>query len=83
MDIELRDRWIAALESGEYEKGKRVLRDSYDDTYCCLGVLGALCNVIELRDVWKTYEMGDSQNQRTDLHRQSWNLNRRLGQMGA
>lgn len=31
------DQWIAALESGAYEKGKEQLRS--DDGFCCLGVL--------------------------------------------
>lgn len=43
MDRDLRDRWIAALESGEYKKGSGLLRrtglDGGPDTFCCLGVL--------------------------------------------
>lgn len=43
MDRELRDRWIAALESGTYAKGKYQLRsEAYGDeapVFCCLGVL--------------------------------------------
>lgn len=38
MDQKIHGQWIAALESGQYQQGKRVLRTS-DDTYCCLGVL--------------------------------------------
>lgn len=38
MDQEIHGQWVAALESGQYQQGKRVLRTS-DDTYCCLGVL--------------------------------------------
>lgn len=38
MDQEIHSQWVAALESGQYQQGKRVLRTS-DDTYCCLGVL--------------------------------------------
>jgi hypothetical protein len=38
MDPEIKAKWIAALESGEYKKGKHKLRGG-DDTFCCLGVL--------------------------------------------
>ena len=43
MRRELRDRWVAALGSGEYRQGRQRLRcrepggDGYE--YCCLGVL--------------------------------------------
>ena len=37
MEKELRDRWVAALRSGEYKQGKSALRR--DGKYCCLGVL--------------------------------------------
>lgn len=38
MKRELRQKWIDALRSGEYEQGHRALKDS-DGRYCCLGVL--------------------------------------------
>lgn len=38
----LRDRWIAALRSGEYEQGYGALREI--GGYCCLGVLADLIN---------------------------------------
>ena len=38
MKQELKDRWIAALESGEYKKGRKVLCNSRGQM-CCLGVL--------------------------------------------
>lgn len=34
------DEWLAALESGRYEKGRHRLR--HEDRYCCLGVLADL-----------------------------------------
>jgi hypothetical protein len=39
------DRWIEALESGEYQQGYGALRQDNNegDTYCCLGVL---CDVV-------------------------------------
>lgn len=36
-----KDKWIAALRSGEYEQGRDVLCDRYGH-YCCLGVLAEL-----------------------------------------
>lgn len=41
MKPEIKELWIAALESGDYQKGKGQLR-SYEDKFCCLGVL---CNL--------------------------------------
>lgn len=37
----IKDRWIKALESGKYKKGKSRLRVVADgeDRFCCLGVL--------------------------------------------
>lgn len=41
IDQETKDKWIAALRSGEYKQGNSRLR--YDDelgsSFCCLGVL--------------------------------------------
>ncbi len=37
MKKELKERWIAALRSGEYKQGNSYLR--HDNNYCCLGVL--------------------------------------------
>jgi len=42
----IRDRWIAALRSGEYQQGRELLRTK-DGTFCCLGVL---C-VVENEDI--------------------------------
>src|SRR5262245_4806051 len=49
MKRELRDQWCAALRSGEYVQGKRLLRyDTCDGTglvlFCCLGVLRHICD---------------------------------------
>jgi hypothetical protein len=38
MPQELKDKWIEALESGEYKQGKNTLCTP-DGAYCCLGVL--------------------------------------------
>lgn len=43
MRTEVRDRWLAALRSGEYAQGKTYLGfqlpDARRSSYCCLGVL--------------------------------------------
>ena len=49
---ELQEKWVEALESGEYKQGKTYLRDS-EDKYCCLGV------ACEVMGVEKTY-IGDT-----------------------
>ncbi len=38
MKKEWADKWVAALRSGEYKQGTRVLRSAQDE-FCCLGVL--------------------------------------------
>jgi hypothetical protein len=37
MKQEIKDKWVAALRSEEYEQGKHHLKN--DDKFCCLGVL--------------------------------------------
>lgn len=37
------NRWVAALRSGNYQQGQRVLRDE-NNGYCCLGVL---CDLVK------------------------------------
>lgn len=46
-DCNLVRQWVAALRSGEYKQGHRVLR-SKDDKFCCLGVL---CDTIS-SEMW-------------------------------
>ena len=46
MDRALRDRWVAALRSGDYKQGRVYLHNSEGDTWCCLGVL---CDVAGFR----------------------------------
>lgn len=38
MKPEIKEKWIEALTSGEYEQGRKALRTP-DNKYCCLGVL--------------------------------------------
>lgn len=48
MKREHRDKWLAALRSGEYEQTTGALHDK--NGYCCLGVF---CDVMFGRDHWK------------------------------
>lgn len=36
---EIKEKWIKALNSGEFKQGKYKLHDEEEDVYCCLGVL--------------------------------------------
>ncbi len=38
MNKEIKEKWVAALRSGDYQQGKEVLRTG-QDKFCCLGVL--------------------------------------------
>lgn len=41
---EFAEKWLAALRSGQYQKGRGSLYKN-NNTYCCLGVAGALCDI--------------------------------------
>ena len=43
MDSEFKEKWVAALRSGDYEQGARALR-SQKKHFCCLGVA---CDLID------------------------------------
>lgn len=42
MNPAIKDEWVKALRSGDYEQGKDRLHDKFRDTFCCLGVLAAV-----------------------------------------
>ena len=50
---DVKTRWVNALRSGNYEQGSSALldiiscTDGEKKTYCCLGVLGAICGIDE------------------------------------
>lgn len=46
MQVEIKDKWVAALRSGEYVQGRGQLRTSVDE-FCCLGVL---CSIYALEN---------------------------------
>lgn len=37
MKLEIKEKWVEALRSGDYKQGKSQL--AFNDKYCCLGVL--------------------------------------------
>jgi hypothetical protein len=39
MELEIKEKWVQALESGEYNQGRGQLIDEYGNL-CCLAVLG-------------------------------------------
>lgn len=43
LDKEIAEKWVAALRSGEYKQGIGVLYNKRNNTFCSLGVLGAVC----------------------------------------
>ena len=42
MNPKIKERWLEALRNGDYEQGKRRLKQG--DNYCCLGVL---CDILK------------------------------------
>jgi hypothetical protein len=55
MDPELKQKWVAALRSGEYKQGREALKkikEEEDTCYCCLGVL---CDILAKEGIgnWK------------------------------
>lgn len=53
---EIKQKWLDALRSGEYEQGEGYLR--YNDKYCCLGVLTDLY-LKETNKEWAIYKIID------------------------
>lgn len=45
LDPDIKEKWIQALESGEYEQGNGRLYDAEANRYCCLGVLAKVCDM--------------------------------------
>lgn len=45
MTRKIKNEWVKALRSGDYEQGESVLYDKQTNSYCCLGVLARVCGV--------------------------------------
>lgn len=52
----IKDQWIEALESGRFTQGytqlviEQIINDSTVKTYCCIGVLGEICDFLNNGD---------------------------------
>jgi hypothetical protein len=57
MNPEIKQKWIAALRSGEYKQGKGGLRNT--EGYCCLGVLCDL-HAKETGNEWERAEFDEN-----------------------
>jgi hypothetical protein len=65
MNADIKEQWLAALRSGEYEQGTgmlhRVGQDGAPDRFCCLGVLSHLAHKAGIIDKrMMTDEKGDT-----------------------
>lgn len=51
----LKKKWLCALKSGKFKKRREGL--NINNTYCCLGVLGAVCGLTDrqLQDMSSIY----------------------------
>lgn len=69
----LKEKWIKALESGEYKQGQGVLVRGYQDnkTFCCLGVL---CDITDSRLRQNTYMPGTATLKKCGLSFKTANL---------
>lgn len=45
LDPEFKEKWVAALRSGEYKQGMYKLYDESTNTYCCLGVAAVVAGI--------------------------------------
>ena len=52
MKIEIKEKWLDALRSGEYKQGTKKLRTRFDE-YCCLGVLCDIYNKETREGSWR------------------------------
>lgn len=71
--ISLREEWISALQSGNWNQGPNVLFNPKDNTYCCLGVLcdlahkRGLCPALETFSTLATEEIPENVMTEVDL----------------
>jgi hypothetical protein len=57
MNKEVKEKWLEALRSGEYEQGRERLRSG--DKFCCLGVLCEIYRKDMDNGEWRTYDKDD------------------------
>ena len=44
MDPVIKEKWVKALRSGEYEQGRGCFYNASNNSYCCVGVLAVVQN---------------------------------------
>lgn len=59
MDPKIKNRWIKALLSGDYEQGKKCLKNKKGQ-YCCLGVLADVCDKLGRKNQFDDSKAGSS-----------------------
>jgi hypothetical protein len=64
MDAEVKERWVAALRSGQYTQATGKLRT--DSGFCCLGVL---CDIYDGEE-WTTHS--DIDDDGNEMETESW-----------
>lgn len=42
---DFKQKWVAALRSGEYKQGKTFLYNEHEDCYCVMGVAGLVLGI--------------------------------------
>lgn len=47
-----KNKWVKALRSGKYKQGRKLLRNSIDNTYCCLGVAAEIAGCYRIKGGW-------------------------------
>ena len=79
MNQDIKDQWLIALRSGDYEQGTRSGLHSRDEKFCCLGVLcdlavkaGVLPKAVQV-NAYENYEYRDTDPKRLDNDQPSLN----------
>lgn len=59
LPVEFKEKWVAALRSGEYKQVTEVMYDESECGYCCLGVGAALCGISDddMKNVGEPYDL--------------------------
>jgi hypothetical protein len=52
LDPEIKEKWVAALRSGQFKQGRGSLRNG--NQYCCLGVLCVISGLGEWESWWES-----------------------------
>lgn len=73
MKTKIKEKWITALESGDYVQGRKTLHNITENTFCCLGVLCDLAvkeGVIPPPTIYSTSKIGTAPEQTAQYGRE-------------